>query len=73
MKNDLSYILTLASALISTVAALFFSLATWKAAKRDRLLSKEYKVHVGKLMIELRRDYANRLKSRKSENLSSQP
>jgi hypothetical protein len=65
MKNDLNYILTLAAASISTVAALIFSWAAWRATKRDRSLSKHYEVHAEKLMTELRQEYAERLKSRK--------
>ncbi|HZD92447.1 MAG TPA: hypothetical protein VE224_20320 [Pseudolabrys sp.] len=66
MKSDLNSILTLASALIAAVAALSLGWAAWKTTKRDALLSKEYKVHVGKLMVELRHEYAARLRSRKS-------
>jgi hypothetical protein len=73
MKSDLNYILTFVSVLISTMAALISSWAAWRVAKRDRFFSKDYKVHAGKLMIELRREYVDRLKSRKSEKLSSQP
>ena len=66
MTSDLNNILTLASALIAAVAALSLGWMAWRMTKRDALFSREYKVHVGKLMIELRHEYAARLKSRKS-------
>jgi hypothetical protein len=66
MKSDLNNILTLASSLIAAVAALSLGWMAWRTTKRDALLSREYKVHVGKLMIGLRREYADRLRSRKS-------
>lgn len=72
MKSELNYILTLAAAIFSTVAGLIFIWAAWRAAKRDPLLFQAYKVDVEKLMIELRRDYAQRLKSGKSDSLSPQ-
>ena len=72
MKSELNDILTVASAAVSTLAALVYCWLALNVAKRDRSLSKAYKVDVEKLMIELRRDYAKRLKLRKGENLSPQ-
>ncbi len=72
MTDDLNSILTLASVLVSSVVALITILGAWRAAKRDRFASKEYNIKVGNLMIELRREYADRLKSQKNDNLSSQ-
>ena len=66
MKGDLNEILTFASAIFSALAAVSLGWVAWRTAKRDRSLSKKYKLHVGKLMVQLRREYADKLRSQKS-------